>query len=74
MKMKKYCVEQSENLDELIDGVNILLEAGWVLQGGIAYCEDSVTFENERKGGSESIFSTTYLQALSLPIASCDDL
>lgn len=61
---KEYTVEAHTSLSNLVDGVNVLLDAGWVLQGGICHSIETTSWTNERKGYEETHTEELFMQAM----------
>lgn len=68
MRINGYCVECASDLASLVEQVSVLVKAGWVPQGGVAFSSDTTTYTNERKGYEESDTDEVFLQAMVLPL------
>lgn len=62
--MKNYRILSAETPAELAAMVTEQLNDGWVLAGGVAVCAVFRSWENERKGYTESETDYTYAQAM----------
>jgi len=64
MNIIEYKIITASNPESLMKKINDLIVEEWIPQGGIAYCQDTQTWENERKGYQESNTDEIYLQAM----------
>ncbi len=63
-KEPEYFLVVASDGDTLIATVNKLLSEGWTLQGGAAVASHYASWENERKGYTESETYHTFTQAM----------
>ena len=60
----KYKILTSDTSSLLEQEVNNFLQDGWKLQGGISVSQSFETYENSRKGYTESDTDYTFVQAI----------
>lgn len=63
-EIKYYKIVTADSADELQSMVNNNIEAGFVPIGGVAVVMDSYSWENERKGYTETEHETMFTQAM----------